>query len=223
MRVVLRLGGSVLVPSDIDEEFLSHFVSQVEKVHIKHEVLLEVGSGRLSRTYIEAAKRLGATNTISDSIGIEISRLNALLLIATLKDAYPYVVREFPEAAQALALGKIPVLGGTHPGHTNDAVAVMLAEYVRADVIVKITDVSGIYTKDPKTHKDAELISRMSFSDLKGFVFEEFSAGRSSIIDPLASKIIAQSKIKMYVVGARDAENLSRLISGNHNGTTIEG
>lgn len=223
MRVVLRLGGSVLVPSGIDEEFLSHFVSQVEKAHKKHEVLLEVGSGRLSRTYIEAAKRLGATNTVSDSIGIEISRLNALLLIACLKDAYPYVIKEFPEALQALALGKIPVLGGTHPGHTNDAVAVMLAEYVRADVLVKITDVPGIYTKDPKIHRDAELISRMSFSDLKGFVFEEFSAGRSSIIDPLASKILSQSRIKMYVVGARDAGNLSRLISGDHNGTTIEG
>lgn len=221
MRVVLRVGGSVLVPSDIDEGFLSHFVSQAEKLRGKHEVAIEVGSGKYSRAYIGAAQKLGATNTACDQIGLTVSQLNALLLISCMENAYPRVVTEFPEASTALALGKIPILGGTHPGHTNDAVAAMLAEYLRADLLVKITNVSGIYTKDPALHRDAALVPSMTFSDLKGFVLEEFSAGRSSIIDPLAARVIAQARIQTYVVGKKDAENLGQLVRGKHHGTTI--
>ena len=223
MRVVIRVGGSVLVPFDIDEEFLFQFVEQIKKAEKKNEILLEVGSGKFSRKYIEAARKHGATNTICDDIGIAVSQLNALLLISCLENSYPCVIKEFPDAVKALAMKRIPVLGGTHPGHTNDAVAAMLADFVRAELLIKITNVSGIYTKDPNLHKDAELISRMSFSDLKGFVLEEFSAGRSSIIDPLAAKVIANARIRTFVVGKNDAENLSSLMREKHHGTTIEG
>ena len=46
-------------------------------------------------------------------------------------------------------------MGGTEPAHSTDAVAAILAEYVKADILVNLTSVDGMYTKDPNKFNDA--------------------------------------------------------------------
>ncbi|MFQ6088037.1 MAG: UMP kinase [Candidatus Methanofastidiosia archaeon] len=219
MRVVLRVGGSILRGGDKTLENLTKGILSLKK---KHQVILEVGGGNLSRTYIKLARRFGVSETKCDYLGIKASRLNAMLLISLLgEEAYQEVIQDFREIPKALALEKIPVLAGTHPGHTNDAVAAMACEFARADLLLKITDVDGIYDRDPKKFKNAKKIKKISFEELESFQNQNMVAGISSVLDPLASNIIMRSRIKTIVIGEREMKNLLRVIDGKHSGTLI--
>ena len=217
MRLVLRIGGSVLVPSEIDEDVIQTLVREIQRIKEENEVFVVVGGGRTARRYIQAARKYGVVESSLDLLGILASRLNALLLVTCLEGAE--LVENFHEVLHAKGL---PVLGGTVPGQTTDTVAALLADLVRADLLVKITNVDGIYTSDPKVDPDAEKISRMSFKNLKKLCDKEFEAGISSVIDPVAAEIIAQKKLTVCVIGREDMEDLVRVIKGDHAGTVIK-
>nr|2JI5_A Chain A, URIDYLATE KINASE [Pyrococcus furiosus]2JI5_B Chain B, URIDYLATE KINASE [Pyrococcus furiosus] len=224
MRIVFDIGGSVLVPENPDIDFIKEIAYQLTKVSEDHEVAVVVGGGKLARKYIEVAEKFNSSETFKDFIGIQITRANAMLLIAALREkAYPVVVEDFWEAWKAVQLKKIPVMGGTHPGHTTDAVAALLAEFLKADLLVVITNVDGVYTADPKKDPTAKKIKKMKPEELLEIVGKGIEkAGSSSVIDPLAAKIIARTGIKTIVIGKEDAKDLFRVIKGDHNGTTIE-
>ena len=87
---------------------------------------LVVGGGRTAREYIGYARKLGADESYLDEIGISCTRLNAMLLIAALGEkAAPVVANDFDHALQLAGNYDVVVMGGTHPGHTTDAVAAM--------------------------------------------------------------------------------------------------
>ena len=215
MNLVLRIGGSVLIPSDIDEYVLQVLVREIQKVRKENKVYVVVGGGRTARQYIRTARSYSVPEALLDGLGILSSRLNALLIAVCLKDAA--LVEDFQDAVHVKGL---PVLGGTSPGQTTDTVAALLAELVKADLLIKVTNVDGIYTKDPK-NADAEKMVKMSFEELEMFSKKEFEAGISSVIDPVAAEIIAQNRLKMVVIGKEDVKNLAGVIKGDHSGTKI--
>ena len=216
MRLVMRVGGSILIPSEIDERVLQVLVREVTLLREDHDVFVVVGGGRTARKYIEVAREYKVKEASLDLLGILASRLNALLLVTCMKDAQ--LVENFHEVLHAKGL---PILGGTTPGQTTDTVAALLAELVRADLLVKITNVDGVYTADPKKDPHAEKIQKMSFKDLKKLCNKEFKAGISSVIDPVAAEIISKNQLKTTVIGKRDMEDLTKVIEGNHSGTVI--
>ncbi len=216
MKIVVRIGGSVLVPEDIDREVLKVIVREVLKMREKNELFIVVGGGRTARKYIDAAREYGISENSLDRLGIFSSQLNALLLATCLKDAE---VVKFEEVSSVKG---IPVMGGTAPGQTTDTVAALLAESVGADVMVKVTDVDGVYTADPKTDKNAKKIHRMSFDELGKFCQKRFEAGISSVIDPVAAGIICRNRLKVVVIGKNDMEDLEKVTKGDHSGTMIE-
>ncbi|HII60404.1 UMP kinase [Pyrococcus horikoshii] len=224
MRIVFDIGGSVLVPEKPDVDFITKLGYELTKISEDHEIAIVVGGGKVAREYIEVASKFNTNETFKDYLGIQITRANAMLLIAALKErAYPQVVSDFWEAWKAIQLKKIPVMGGTHPGHTTDAVSALLAEFLSADLLVVITNVDGVYTEDPKKNPNAKKIPKMKAKDLVDIVSREAGkAGVSTVIDPLAAKIIMRSGIKTYVIGKEDALKLFDVIKGNHNGTIIE-
>ncbi|ASJ16966.1 uridylate kinase [Thermococcus chitonophagus] len=224
MRIVFDIGGSVLVPEKPDVSFIKKLAYELIKVSEDHEVAIVVGGGRVAREYIGVASEFGANETFKDYIGIQITRANAMLLIAALKErAYPQVVEDFWEAWRAIQLKKIPVMGGTHPGHTTDAVSALLAEFLKADLLVVVTNVDGVYTDDPKKNPNAKKISVMKAEDLLKLVSRGVEkAGASTVIDQLAAKVIVRGGIKTYVIGKEDATRMFEVVKGNHNGTTIE-
>ena len=117
--------------------------------------------------------------------------------------------------------GKILVMGGTHPAHTTDAVSATLAEFIDADLLVIATNVDGVYTKDPRTNKDAKKLEKITTKELIEITGSgSISAGSSSVVDPLASKIIDRAKLKTVVINGTPEEILNA-VSGTHNGTTI--
>ena len=86
MRVVISIGGSVLAP-DLDADRVAGHAAAVERlVEAGCEVGAVVGGGGVARDYIGAARRLGANEVQLDQIGIDVTRINARLLISALDD-----------------------------------------------------------------------------------------------------------------------------------------
>ncbi|WP_017980985.1 UMP kinase [Methanocaldococcus villosus] len=224
MRIVFDIGGSILAPNNIDVEKIKAISNILKKIKDEgHEVAVVVGGGRTAREYIKAAKQFNADNSFCDAIGIEATRLNAMLIISALGEyAIKSIPKNFEEAELILKLNKIPVMGGTHPGHTTDAVSAMLAEYIKADLLVIATNVDGVYDKDPKKYKDAKKYNKLSFKELFEIALKASSeAGSSSVVDPLAAKIIERARIRTIIVKG-EPENLLNAIIGKINGTVIE-
>ncbi|WP_423793060.1 UMP kinase [Methanocaldococcus indicus] len=224
MRIVFDLGGSVIMPENPSSEKIKEYAKVFKKLKDEgHEIAIVVGGGKTARDYIRLARELNANDSLCDTLGILSTRLNALILAIALNDySIKKIPTNFEEAEIILSTGKIPVLGGTHPAHTTDAVAAGLAEFINADLLVIGTNVDGVYNKDPKKFKDAKKYSKLSFEELVNIaISSSLKAGSSSVIDPLAAKIIERAKIKTVVVKG-EPEELLKAVKGESDGTVIE-
>ena len=190
----------------------------------RHEILVITGGGNPSRKYIEAARKLKASSTRCDLIGINGTRLNARLLIAALGDlAEQEPIKTFEAAVRATFRNKIPVMGGTAPGQTTDSVAAMLASSSKSELLVYFTDVDGVYSADPKRNSKAKKFGTMTAKELLKLVAKEkVQPGMSVIIDPVGAKLIQRSGIRTFVLGRHEIKRLPEILRGaKHSGTTI--
>ena len=223
MRIVLRIGGSV-VASPVNTDLLNKYGEMVQTLKGQgHEVAVVVGGGALAREFIGIAKKLGLEEQVQDEVAISVSRLFAQLFLKTLGGmGCGKVALTLDEAAECLSTGKIMVMGGLKPGITTDAVAALVAERGKADLLVKGTDQDGVYNKDPRKHSDAVKLDRLSFDEL-GEVFSEskHKAGIHQIIDPEAVKIMKRGRMKLIVVNGFKPENILAAVNSESVGTVI--
>lgn len=208
--IVISLGGSVIIPDEIDYEFLLHFKALLKKFPYKFIVV--VGGGRTARKYIEPLRKAGLNYEFQDWIGIEVTRLNAKLvsLFLGFRQDIPRTIDKFLEIARKQ---KISVLAGIKPGTTTDGVASSVAAKMKADFFINITNVKGLYNKDPTKFKDAELIREITYKQMQRLMPKKQSPGQHFIIDGLALKNITKNKIKTYIIN-KDLRNLENLLKG---------
>lgn len=222
--LVISMGGSIISSAEVD--FLRDVSMIIRREAEKRNIFIVAGGGRTARDYISKARDLGADESFLDEIGIMSTRLNAALLISAIgQDVAPVIPESFEQAMTLSRTYRIVVMGGTHPGHTTDAVAAMLAERVGADVMIDATSVNGVYTDDPIKNPDARRIDKMSHKELLELVMKAGTAGAGSniIIDPMAAKIAERSSITIYVLNGRDLEALEKAIKGRRfDGTVVE-
>ena len=224
LRAVIRLGGSV-VASPVNTELIGEYTELLRKLaNEKHEIVVIVGGGSLAREFIGYAKSMGLSEPEQDMVAISVSRLIAQLFVLKLDDIGTRVVPTSIEGmAKELKKGKIVAMGGLKPGMTTDTVAALAAEEIKADLLLKASDQDGIYTKDPRKHKDAKRIDRVSFDDLaRLFERNRHAAGIHQIIDPEAVKILRRSRTKTVVVSGFKPENVLLAMKGNRVGTVVE-
>ena len=221
-RIVVKLSGS-LFDREAGPRAFTPFVRLFRNViEGGVQLVLVAGGGRAARRYIDLARRLGGDEATLDAIGIEVARLNARLLVTALgESAHPAVPKDLDETAHAVLAGRIVVVGGFHPGHSTNAVAALVAERIRAGLLVNGTDVNGVYTADPRTHRDATRLRRVTTKEL-GRILGETSvhAGSYELMDPLALRIISRSRIKARIVKC-DAKSIGAAIHGRPVGTLI--
>jgi len=225
-KVVISLGGSILIPGDRDGTFLHDFASMLRTVIDDRELFVVCGGGRIARYYITTGRELGAGEDELDEMGIEVTRLNARLLQVALGDlACDTVPRTIEETASRGQRGRVAVMGGTTPGHTTDGVSAALAEKVGASRIVNATSVDGVYTSDPHKNKDCVKYEHMTFDELGRMMGKgKHGAGNSHVFDPLGAEIVKRCRIPILVVDGRDLDDMRNAILGQRiKGTVIDG
>jgi len=222
-RIVLSLGGSVLVP-DLESHRITGYASVLAEISGRHRLAVVVGGGGEARRYIAAARKLGIDDGTADDLGILVTRLNATLLAGALGEAaYPRIATTYDEAAGYASCGKIVVMGGVIPGQTTDAVAALLAERIRADLLVNATSVDAIYSADPKKEPRAKRQDRLTPARLRDILsVDRLKAGESTVFDMVAARILERSGVPLAVLDGRDPAILRQaILEGEFSGTLV--
>lgn len=222
MKIVIAIGGSVLLKEGNARMFKA-YGEILKDISLKHQIFVVVGGGRPARKYIKIVRELGCGEAQSDAIGIEVTRINAQLLLSALGDyAYQSVPYDFKKALAFQESGKIIVMGGTEPSHSTDAVSTILAEYVNADLLINLTSVDGLYNKDPTKFDDAKFISEIPVQDLVKYLDgKDVKAGTYEFFDMTAAQMIERSNIPTIIANGDDPNNLIKIINGEKVGTKI--
>ncbi len=212
-KIVISLGGSVLVPS-LESNNIGRYVSVLRRIAGEYQVFIVVGGGGEARRYIRVARDLNVGEAAADEIGIMVTRLNARLLVLGLGDAaYPRVAESYTEAQEFAEREKIVVMGGITPAQTTDAVSAVLAESVGADLLVNATSVDGIYSADPKRDAGAVRYEHLTPQELLDIITRgRMDAGANMVLDIVAGKVVERSGIPLLVLDGRDPENLYRAV-----------
>jgi len=221
MKIVITIGGSIIIKDHNYKKFMD-YAEVLRDLTDENEIFVVVGGGKTARDYIGIARALGVSEALCDDIGIEVTRLNAKLLIAALGDyAYPEVPQNFREARQFANTKRIVVMGGTEPAHSTDAVGSILAEFVGAELLINATSVNGLYNKDPNKYSDAKMYNEVKPSKMIDLMStKDIKAGTYEFFDMTAIQIIKRSKIKNIILNGGNANNIKTAINGKI-GTTI--
>lgn len=220
---VVSVGGSILVDEKPLTTFISKFSQAINDLYGEgFRFCLVVGGGKIARNYVASAKTFGANNFALDEIGIQATKLNALMLINSLENAYPEVLTDINKVEEIISKGKIPVFGGLMPGFTTDAVAALLAEKLGAD-FVNLSNVEGIYSSDPEHNPRAKFYPEISYENLLSLIrLSESKPGQNVILDLPCCLILKRSKIPSIVLDGKDLENVKAALRGeDFKGTVI--
>jgi len=224
MKVVVSIGGSVLVPT-VDPDRVEGYAEVLAELgDAGHDLGVVVGGGSTAREYIDAARELGANEIELDQLGVAATRLNARLLVAALGDraAAASPLADHDRAKELLHRGDVPVMGGTVAGHTTDAVATALAEHVDADLLVFATSVPGVFDTDPGQDGDATKFDSLTPAELVEVVSTiEMAAGSNAPVDLLAAKLLQRSGLRAVVLDGTDPTALADAVAGTHGGTDV--
>jgi len=226
MKIVLKIGHALFKGHSIDLERIRGTVDAVLRLYnAGHKVVVVVGGGEPSRTYIKAARSLGADHATCDEMGIMVTRLNALLLsIAFGEAASRSIIGSFEDLEKQLdaAGSKIIVGGGFTPAQSTDAVAALIAERMKADLLIKTTDVDGVYSSDPDKNPNAKLLREVGIRRLRKILSKgESKPGEYRLLDQVSLSILERSRIPVVIVNGSDPENIVRAASGEKVGTRI--
>jgi len=219
-RIVIKLSGQIFGMDNV--KILKDYARFLVKISKVCQPVIVAGGGHIARRYINYARSSGADESSLDELGIDISRLNAKLLIYALKHrAYPHPPITLQEIRNAVDSGVIVVTGGLHPGHSTNGTAALIAEKIKASVFLNATDVAGVYDLDPNKYKGAKMYRRIELKKLRNMlVRKESIAGGYDLMDILTLKIIERSKIKTRILKA-DIKTLEKAIKGGSVGTEI--
>ncbi len=212
-RIVIKISGRVFGMDNV--KALKDYARFFVKVSRYCQPVIVAGGGTISRHYISHARSSGADESTLDELGIEISRLNAKLLIYALKGkAYSHPPTNLQETKHAVDSGLIVVTGGLHPGQSTNGTAALIAEKIKAEQFLNATDVDGVYDRDPNRYKTAKRFKRIELKSLRSMLVHEDSvAGGYDLMDIVALKIIERSRIKTRILKA-DLKTLEKAIRG---------
>ncbi|MBI2148453.1 hypothetical protein HYU23_02140, partial [Candidatus Woesearchaeota archaeon] len=103
---------------------------------------------------------------------------------------------------------------GFQPNMTSDGDAAQIAEYLKADFFVNLTNVNGLFEKDPRKFKNAKLIKRISYREFLSIVDRiKYEAGQHFVLDQTAAEIINKAKIKTIIINGKNLDNFIKYLN----------
>lgn len=213
--VVMSVGGSLIVPDQIDVGFLRSLKKLIEEEADRKFVII-AGGGRTARRYQEAAAALHPLDKEDiDWIGIHATRLNGHLLRAIFKDvAYPVMVTNPDDVQDAPKNIRVIIAAGYRPGASTDLRAVQIAERVGSTKVINLSNTDFVYTADPKNNPDAQPISDSLWSDFRQLIPSEWDPGLSSPFDPVAAKEAEIKNIEVACINGQKLDELRKYLNG---------
>ncbi|MFH1750387.1 MAG: UMP kinase [Candidatus Micrarchaeota archaeon] len=227
--IVVSLGGSLLFDKEgrFNLKDAKKLAGMLVSVHSRGIRLIVItGGGRRAREYANAARRKHGTEFDADREAIRATRENARAIIGLMGSAaYGRVLEKFDDADNAFKRNKIAVGAGLLEGLTTDAVSVLFAEKARAAAVVNLGDTDGIYSSDPKKHKNAKRFTKMTHRELVDLAIKSDSrlAGTHFVFDLVAAKLAARSGMELRFVDGRDlGESEMAILGKKFSGTVVK-
>jgi len=229
-RVMLKLSGEALMGSQsfgIDERVVSKIAEELREVHdLGVELAIVVGGGNIIRGL--AASHRGIERVTGDYMGMLATVINALALqdamekrgvvtrVQTAIDirdvAEPFIRRR---AMRHLEKGRAVIFaaGTGNPFFTTDSAAALRAAEIRAEILLKATQVEGIFTSDPKTDPDAELLEKITY--------QEVLERDLRVMDTAAISLCRDNGIPIAVFDLSREGNVRRVVCGERVGSIV--
>ncbi len=207
-KIVISIGGSLINSGQLNISFLKELKRIITK-HKKKKIVLVTGGGKLAREYMHPFKK-----PIEESkIGIQCTQLHARLLSLLFKNTEE-IPETWNELKKQIKKEKLTICGGflENIGTTSDGTSAEIAKLIKADMFINMTNVKGLYTKDPKKHKDAKLISHISHRAFKEMIDKHNEKpGQHFVLDKHASKICKEEKI--FTIILTGINNLEKVLN----------
>ncbi len=229
-RALLKLSGEALAGEQgigLDYQVVDELAQQIKEVHAMGVHLgLVVGGGNIIRG--TTANKSGLDRVNADYMGMLATVINALAMQDVLEKAgvhtrvmtairmeslaEPYIRRR---AQRHLEKGRLVIFaGGTgNPFFSTDTAAVLRALEMDAEVLLKATNVDGVYTKDPKVDSDAEFLPELSFQDaiVNGY----------AVMDANAFGLCKANQLPIVVFNINQPDAIARVLRGERVGTIV--
>lgn len=229
-RILLKLSGEALMgdqDSGISPEMIDYVAGEVRAIaDLGIQVALVVGGGNIFRGVAGASQ--GMDRTSADHMGMLATIINGLALQDSLEKkgvqtrmqtaismhevAEPFIVRR---AVRHLEKGRVVIFGaGTgNPYFTTDTAAVLRAQEINAEVLLKATKVDGLYDSDPVINADARFVKQTTYMN----VLEK----QLKVMDMTAISLAMDNDLPLIVFNLKNKGNIKRVVTGEDVGTFI--
>ncbi len=221
--MLIKLSGEALGRAGLDPRALESISEQLCAAHRLAQIAVVIGGGN----FIRGASLAGLDRVVADQMGMLATVLNGMALrysleskgIAVLLQSAIPVAYAAPldpiEARRALAEKKLVIFaGGTgNPFVTTDTAAAIRASEIGAKVLLKATDVPGVYSADPKKNPKAKLYTELTL--------DEALEKRLHVMDLTALTICRDNKITIRVFDVFGPGNLEKAVRGEPIGTVV--
>jgi uridylate kinase len=225
--VIISLGGSLIVPDEIDWKFVKDFKKLIEKyIKKKCKFIIITGGGKICRKYQDAASKITQlTDDDRDWLGIHTTRLNAHFIRTVFrKYAHPRINKNPNDLEDFYNFKEsILVAAGWKPGFSTDYDAILLAKYLGFTTVVNFSNIDYVYDKDPNKFKNVKKIENISWKDYRKMVGDKWDPGMNAPFDPIASKLAQEENIEVAIMNGKNLENLENYLEGRKfKGTIIK-
>lgn len=229
-RALLKLSGEALAGergAGLDYKVIESFAHQIKEVHATGVALgLVVGGGNIVRG--ATASSQGLDRVSGDYMGMLATVINALALQNVLEAngvqtrvltairmeslAEPYIRRRM---MRHLEKGRLVIFaGGTgNPFFSTDTAAVLRALEMEAEVVLKATNVDGVFTDDPRKDPSARLIPELTF--------QEALVNGYAVMDANAFGLCQANKLPIVVLNINEPGQIARALAGERVGTLV--
>lgn len=230
--VLIKLSGESLAGANsekrgIDDEYIEYICGRIKKISdLGTRVGIVCGGGNFMRggrtskvIAREVADYMGMLGTVMNALALYdgFTRLGAKAYLQSgLEVASPYVnMLDGEKAKEVLNDGKIVVFGGGtgKPGCSTDTAAAGRAKDIDADMIIKLTNVDGVYDKDPDEYEDAVMYDEITFDE----VLEK----ELGIMDLSAMEACRDNNIEIVVTNINNETALEDIINDKKVGTRV--
>ncbi len=213
--VVMSVGGSLIVPGEIDTTFLKNLTSFIAtETALGRRFIIIAGGGRTARNYQDAASAVTElTGDDLDWMGIHATRLNGHLLRTVFRDvAHRVVITNPDDILDVPEHESVVIAAGYRPGSSTDLRAIQIARLVGAKKVINLSNIDYVYTADPNVDETAEKIEQISWSDFRKLIPEEWDPGLSSPFDPVAAKDAADNDIEVAIINGNALDEVIKYL-----------